>query len=628
MSYLMLGLLSVVLFVHGREEVIARYSEQAGSHAEPDETLYEALSEGCCALVFFSVVLLGGRAVGWKVGGQPEKKIGKGASGRGKVAIAGHATAEKNRSRSPDQEGQEWQVSRSRASVEQPLRNGSSDEDSSGANQPRFSPARRTHPSLAAEADILASAVRIGNAVQLPQLLDAGMARLAKEDPAAIGSSDAVLERLLVASLRACASKRCFREAIVLYRHVANRLGNVGGSIWSLLLWSAEEAGQFQLCGRFLDRLCQDGVPTSHDFVNIVRYYVYLHDPAALAERLAQLQAGGCHIDVIARNRALGLCTSHRAVDLAQVIVECATSVPMDTIAYNTMMKGFAAVGSLVKCFETYSRMRRAGVTPNEMTFGILLDACIDDGQLEHARQVFADLRQSGLELNVVLFTTFIKGLVNAGELTEAMGILDEMCESQSAQPDLVTFSTLAKALASTGCVMDCLRLLERMTKLGIQADAVLFNTVLTSCASKPVDPEQVNHVFTWLVKRGLKPSTATISVLIKAFSLSGSWTHALEILEAAPDRYNVWPEPRVYGQLAQSCAREGCKAEVLAAYSAMVKAAGKQGTVVKRSNSVRLHRLCALCGLGTSAAKIFDALTISEGRVDASVLAVLEAAA
>lgn len=479
------------------------------------------------------------------------------------------------------------------------------------------------------ETDLLAAAVRSGKAAELPRLIDASHARLSRSP----GSSEltyALMETLFVACLRACAAKRCFTEALALYSHVECRIGKACSSTWSLLLWSAVEAGRFELCGNFLERLLASGSPTSYDFVNVVRYFAHIGDENGFAAAMRRIQACGCQIDVFARNRALSLCTGSPSFGLAQRIVKLVPNVPMDAIAYNTMMKGFANSGDLVQCFGQYAEMRRAQIMPTEMTFGILLDACIDDQQLDHARRVFSDLRDSGLDLNVILYTTFIKGLVNAGELTEAMGILDEMCNNRSAKPDLVTFSTLVKAHASVGNVMDCARLLERMQTMGIQPDSVLFNTILTGCCYRAMDPEQVLHVFSWLVGKGLQPSTATISVLIKAFSLSKSWKHALDVLEATPTRYGIWPEARVYGQLAQSCAKESCGADALAAYIAMVRAAGKQGISIKSSHrashATRLQRVCAQCGQGQRASRITQALSESEGRVNQRVRDVLDA--
>lgn len=582
-----------------------------------DDPIGEALVEAVCTLCFFVGIWACGKSLGWQFGSKSAKKSSK--------AVLGGQIAPRigSRERAPKQALARSKV---RSFVEHRTgdwQGGPKVYAVNAQHRAPLGPGKRSvvSNSAHAETDLLASAVRSGKAGELPQRIDASLSRLSK-DPAE--PSHNLMEYLFVACLRACAAKGFFEEMLVLYFHVRDRIHKACSSTWSLLLWSAAEAGRFDLCSNFLDRLLEMGVPTNNDFVNIVRYYIHLDDPVGFVSMLEELQARGCQVDVFARNRAVALCTNSRAFDLAQKIVDSVPNVPMDVIAYNTLMKGFANVGDLAKCFGRYGEMRRAHIMPNEMTFGILLDACIDAKQMDYARRVFSDLRESGLSLNVILYTTFIKGLLNAGELDEAMEILDEMCTKAIAKPDLVTFSTLIKAHASAGNVIVCARLLERMVKMGINPDAVLYNTILTGCSCKAMDPEQVMHIFAWLVNKGLQPSTATLSVLVKAFALTKSWAHALDILESAPARYNIWPEARVYGQLAQSCVRENCGQDAIAAYVAMVKAAGKQGIQVNLSHNSRLQRLCSQCGQGARATKIFQALVTSEGHVDQRVRDIL----
>merc|ERR1719379_2109868 len=179
----------------------------------------------------------------------------------------------------------------------------------------------------------------------------------------------------------------------------------------------------------------------------------------------------------------------------------------MDIVGYNTLLKGHAKFGNISRCFEIYEVMQQLNLPSSEVTFGILLDVCIDAKAFDRARQVFESLRDSGLKLNVVHYTTFMKGLVNAGQLEEATHLLDEMHGSSNTKPDLVTYSTLVKAHADSGQVMEAIRVLERMASQGVTPDAIIFNIVLTGCTVKVMEPEQVFHVFKWLASHGLQTS-------------------------------------------------------------------------------------------------------------------------
>lgn len=286
----------------------------------------------------------------------------------------------------------------------------------------------------------------------------------------------------------------------------------------------------------------------------------------------------------------------------------------MDIVGYNTVLKGYAKLGELTRCFETYEKMQDSGLPSSEVTFGILLDVCIEAKAFDRSKQIFEDLRNSGLKVNAIHYTTFMKGLINAGQLDEATNLLDDMIASPNTRPDLVTYSTLVKAHADNGRVMEAIRVLERMIAQGIIPDAIIFNIVLTGCTVCVMDPNEVFHVFDWLVKHGLKTSTTTLSILVKALAKSEAWGAALNLLKKAPQRLQIQPEPRLYAQLAQAAAKAGNGTQAVQAYKSLVEAAASQGTAVDEATNMRLVRLCTNCGETALATKIYKVVANSGG--------------
>merc|ERR1719359_2169487 len=121
-------------------------------------------------------------------------------------------------------------------------------------------------------------------------------------------------------------------------------------------------------------------------------------------------------------------------------------------------MKYNVRAGRLPRCFEMHAEMLEKGIEASEVTFGILLDACVGAKKLDDARKVFDDLCSSGLPLNVVHCTTYIKGLVGAGKLDEAADVVQEMTKSIGVKPDVVTYSTIVKGYSDIGDVAASLK--------------------------------------------------------------------------------------------------------------------------------------------------------------------------
>merc|ERR1719159_1176901 len=126
--------------------------------------------------------------------------------------------------------------------------------------------------------------------------------------------------------------------------------------------------------------------------------------------------------------------------------------------------------------------MKSNGINSSQVTFGILLDTCINENALDKAARVFDEMVRNGIPMNTVLYTTLIKGFARASQTDKAMEIYEYMRKEKSVEPDLVTFSILIKANCDTGRMEEALRLLEALSELGSQPDEIVFNNLLNGC--------------------------------------------------------------------------------------------------------------------------------------------------
>lgn len=549
-----------------------------------DDTLGVALYEAATGLFSCSVVALIARMLG--IGGSwggSNRNIK--ASKSAKAAKSRKTIVEDSQPRSPTSSPAAVKKAGSRSAAHQ-----SPPAPKSGADR------------IAAATNFLAGAIAGGKAAQLPQLLDGVMLRLSLDASANPSTKQAEAAQLLLSSVRACASKRKFVEALAAYDHMAELIGDGCNTTWSLLLWSAVESGQCTRGHFFAKRLRATGSMSHYDFVNLVRCSMHTKDVKQFVAILEDCRAANLTLDVLTRNKALSVLTSNNAIDLAVEFVSRTAEIPLDVIAYNTMMRGYALSGKSRLCLQLYEQMCSAGLAPSDVTFGVLLDACVGEDMLEEARRVFEDLRASSTALNVVHYTTFIKGLVRAGSLDEARGLIVEMHRTPKTRPDVITYSTLAKAYAERGSVDDAYGLLEMMRRQGIEPDCVLFNITLSACSTKPVGAAKIQEIFENVLRFGFQPTSSTFSVLVKACVKSECLWLALQLVRSAPSRFGFWPEPRIYSQLAQAFSSAGAGSELVQTYSAMMEAFRARGEEVDTNTSMRFLRFGASCGISADA--------------------------
>lgn len=72
------------------------------------------------------------------------------------------------------------------------------------------------------------------------------------------------------------------------------------------------------------------------------------------------------------------------------------------------------------------------------------------------------------------------------------------------------------------------------------------------------MEATKICGVFDRLVDMGLEPTTATVSVVLKALALNQGWAEAREVLQKLPERFGLRAERRLFEQLARACSRAG----------------------------------------------------------------------
>ncbi|XP_065857562.1 pentatricopeptide repeat-containing protein At5g02830, chloroplastic isoform X2 [Euphorbia lathyris] len=138
---------------------------------------------------------------------------------------------------------------------------------------------------------------------------------------------------------------------------------------------------------------------------------------------------------------------------------------------YNILMKA---------CGDDYHRakalmdeMKSMGLSPDHISWSILMDICGSSGNVEGAIQILKNMRSAGIEPDVVSYTTAIKVCVESSNLRLAFSLFTEMKKSQI-KPNLVTYDTLLRARVRYGSleeVQQCLAIYTDMRRAGYKSN-------------------------------------------------------------------------------------------------------------------------------------------------------------
>ncbi|KAG6434049.1 hypothetical protein SASPL_105670 [Salvia splendens] len=139
------------------------------------------------------------------------------------------------------------------------------------------------------------------------------------------------------------------------------------------------------------------------------------------------------------------------------------------TSTYNIMMK--ACGTDYYRAKDLFDEMQTFNLTPNHISWSILIDVCGDSGNVLSALQILTSMRESGVQPDVIAYTTAIKICVKQKKPKLAFKLFKEMKKYQI-KPNMVTYNTILRARSVDGSLrglQQCLAIYQQMRKAGYE---------------------------------------------------------------------------------------------------------------------------------------------------------------
>jgi len=311
---------------------------------------------------------------------------------------------------------------------------------------------------------------------------------------------------------------------------------------------------------------------------------------------LKKMKAAGLEIDGLACNCVLDACVCAGDLDRAiELMTEMRKSNLLDTISFNTMLKGYCARGDMKGSQELFSQMQREGLKPDEVTYNCMINAAVSSGHLRLAWDMASAMERAGVPMDrftISILLKAVKGQCSYADVKHAMALLDrvgvdvctsdgvllnvalETCvkhrelrrlqnlvvawEKSSLQPSTYTYAALIKAYSALQRVDRCLQLWKQMTQdRGTEPSDIVLGCMLDALVCNSMVTEAVTLFRQWKSKVGA--NMIIYSTLIKGFAVTGRAQEAMD----------MWREIRA----------EGTPMNVVV-YNALIDAQARAGTM------------------------------------------------
>lgn len=114
-----------------------------------------------------------------------------------------------------------------------------------------------------------------------------------------------------------------------------------------------------------------------------------------------------------------------------------------NVVSWTVMISGLAMHGHGQEAMAVFEEMKKTGVTPNEITFTSILNACCHSGMVVEGKKIFRSMsEESGIEPTIHHFGCMVDLFGRAGKLKEAHDVIKNM----SIEPNDVVWTSMLAA--------------------------------------------------------------------------------------------------------------------------------------------------------------------------------------
>lgn len=234
----------------------------------------------------------------------------------------------------------------------------------------------------------------------------------------------------------------------------------------------------------------------------------------------------GCESDVVIRNAILDMYLRCGSADALEVYNNYASR---DVVTWNTAIAGCILNLQDLSPTEIFSSMQQDSITPDMVTFTLLLKKYGTLGALEHGKQVFAHMVKSGCEIDMVTGTALIHMYAKCGYTDDAHRVLDAM-QSQ----DVVSWNALIVGYLQQGNHSLAMQRLKDFQKQGILPNATTCTSILATCSHTGA-LEEGYQFLTFMKENGLIPQIEHVNSMIDLLGRSGCLGEAKKLVAALP---------------------------------------------------------------------------------------------
>ncbi|XP_020213386.2 pentatricopeptide repeat-containing protein At3g53360, mitochondrial [Cajanus cajan] len=170
-----------------------------------------------------------------------------------------------------------------------------------------------------------------------------------------------------------------------------------------------------------------------------------------------------------------------------------------NVVSWTIMISGYSQNGQENDAIIMYIQMLQSGYFPDQLTFGSIIKACCNVGDIELGRQLHGHVIKSGYDHHLIAQNALISMYTKFGQKANASGVF-----SVISTKDLISWASMITGFTQLGYEIEALYLFRDMLRQGVyQPNEFIFGSVFSACRNL-LEPEFGRQIHGMCVKFGL----------------------------------------------------------------------------------------------------------------------------
>ncbi|XP_077233929.1 tetratricopeptide repeat (TPR)-like superfamily protein [Tasmannia lanceolata] len=198
-----------------------------------------------------------------------------------------------------------------------------------------------------------------------------------------------------------------------------------------------------------------------------------------------------------------------------------------DLVSWNSMIAGYAQGNYFELAISVYLRMQRAGIEPDDFTFGSLLSC----SNVENAEMLQALVAKNGLISNTQVGNALVSAFSKCGHIEHAYLIFGEMPSI-----NLISWNSILSGLLLNGFPLMCLEMFYKLQMSEFKPNIYTLSIVLSTCACIS-DLRHGKQIHAYILRSGFDSETSLGNALITMYSKCGVLNWSFEVFHGMLER-------------------------------------------------------------------------------------------